>query len=55
MPIEIRQLLVKTNVVDDDERQPGGDSQENLDSIRKEILEECRKMMFEIIREERER
>ncbi len=55
MAIEIRQLLVKTNVVDGDEGQPGMDFQESFDSVRKEILEECRKMMFEIIREERER
>ncbi|MHB1098474.1 MAG: DUF5908 family protein [Burkholderiales bacterium] len=54
MAVEVRQMVVKSNVLQRSERDNAGDEQ-NMDELRKAILEECRAMIREALQERQER
>lgn len=56
MTIEVRQMLIKSTVLPEgDERSDGGDNTSDVDEIISRVLEECRQMVIDMLRRERER
>lgn len=57
MSVEVRQMIVKTNVLQRNESHVGTGGEETgaKDSGRQAILEECQKMIVETLRELKER
>ena len=56
MPIEVRQMVIKSTVLQGaDGKGNAGHSGAPLEGLKEEILSECRRMILEILREERER
>jgi hypothetical protein len=55
MPVEIRRLTVKSVIQREPEEDPFRREESDLRAIREELLEECRRMMAEALRNERER
>jgi len=56
MPIEVRQLVVRGEIQGETEvDEPGEQAEIDLDEFREEILEACRRMVEELLRERRER
>lgn len=56
MTIEVRQILIKASVT----KRPGEnathrESETNYEALKQDILEACRKLVVEVLREERER
>lgn len=54
MAVEVRQMVVKSNVLQRGERDNARDEQ-NMDEFRKAILDECRAMILEALQERQER
>ncbi len=54
MSIEIKQLLIKSNIVQRTERE-GTDTSEEQHVIKEELLAECRRLVLDIMREKEER
>ena len=48
MPIEIREIIIKTEIVSIDKK-PAGASARELNALRKQLLSECRKIIAESI------
>lgn len=55
MSIEIRQLVIKSNVLQTFGEEDVGLSPEQLESIKEDFLAECRRIVAEMIRERGER
>ncbi|MGA2889698.1 MAG: DUF5908 family protein [Terracidiphilus sp.] len=55
MAIEIRQLTVKSSVSSQEKKEKPSFSQQDRDRLKREILSECRQMLFEMMRLQRER
>lgn len=60
MSIEIKQLLIKSNIVQraacgSGDSTSESDSSEEQDVVNDKLLEECRRMILEIMREKEER
>jgi len=57
MTIEVKQLLIKSSVLPEGSQEylPRRDVEEDVDRILVYVLEECRQMVAEILRKERER
>jgi len=57
MTIEVKQLLIKSSVLPegDQESTPRRDIEEDVEEILACVLEECRQMVAEMLRKERER
>lgn len=55
MGIEVRQLLVKTNVLDDTDDGRESQSPESQIALKRAVLEECRQMIEEALNEIKER
>ncbi len=54
MSVEVRQLIVKSNVLQRSEADENDDA-ENPEETKKAILDECRKLILETLQEMRER
>jgi hypothetical protein len=56
MPIEVRQITIRS-LVGPEEKKPSSAalSERDWDAVKKEILSECRQMVLEMLRTERER
>jgi len=54
MSIEIKQLLIKSNIIQRAESE-GTDSSEEQHVVKEELLAECRRLVLEIMREREER
>lgn len=57
MTFEVKQLLIKSSVLPEGNQEylPPRDIEEDVDRILAYVLEECRQMVAEILRKERER
>lgn len=56
MSVEVRQMVVKSNVVHSDKTDQGSaSSRENLEEMKIEIINECKRMMTELLRDKKER
>lgn len=56
MTIEVRQILIKASVTKRlGEASPHGETRSEQQARKEDILEACRKLIFEVLREERER
>ncbi|WP_420238184.1 DUF5908 family protein [Telmatobacter bradus] len=55
MAIEIRQLTIKSSVAVEKEKGASLSSKQERERLKKEILSECRQMMLDMMRQERER
>ena len=56
MSIEVKQMLVTSSVLRDSENETGTEAQDtDLDEIIAQIREECRQLVIEMLRRERER
>ncbi len=57
MTIEIKQMLIKSTVrqMSDDKKETVSDTCSDLEDIKEEILAECRQLIVELLRDERER
>jgi hypothetical protein len=55
MAIEVRQVTIKSVVSDDRADRPVPDSGKDREIMKKEILAECRQIVIDIMRAERER
>lgn len=59
MTIEVKQLLVKSTVLEDGQKHTSDSGMDEVlevvQSMREEILAECKDLLREILREERER
>ena len=56
MPVEVRQLVVRGNIRGETEAdEHGGQTEIDFDEFREEILDACRRMIEELLRESRER
>ncbi|MCH8987728.1 MAG: hypothetical protein IIA92_02865 [Chloroflexi bacterium] len=57
MTIEVKQLLIKSSVLPGGEKEDTSrrDIEEDMDEILACVLEECRQMVTEMLRKERER
>ena len=54
MAIEVRQLTIRS-VVSGDRQEEAGSTRENTEKMKEEILRECREMVRDMVRAERER
>jgi len=56
MPVEVRQLVVRGSIRGETEADEyGGQTEIDFEGFREEILEACRRMVEELLRESRER
>lgn len=56
MSVEVRQMIIKSNVVQADEQSESGASpSEDLEEFKMEIINECKRMIAEQLRDKRER
>ncbi len=55
MPIEIKQMVVKSNVVQSHGRDGGADENSLPEAQRKALLDECKRLIQEALREVKER
>ena len=55
MSIEIKQLLIKSNIVQRTESEETDDSTEARHAVKEELLAECRRLVLDIMREKEER
>jgi hypothetical protein len=55
MAIEIKQLLIKSNVVDDTDEENAEDRDARDSSIKNEVLSECRRMILELLNDKGQR
>jgi Family of unknown function (DUF5908) len=56
MTIEVRQMMIKSTVLQKAGEDVSGDtSGQNIDSMKEEILVECRQLFLELLREQQER
>ncbi len=55
MAIEIKQLLIKSNVVDEDDDERVEDSHAATANIKQEVLSECRRLIVEMLRDKGQR
>jgi hypothetical protein len=55
MAIEIKQLLIKSNVVDDADEENAEDRDARDASIKNEVLSECRRMILELLNDKGQR
>jgi hypothetical protein len=56
MTIEVRQILIKASVAKRlGEEHPHAESRSDYEAMKTELLEDCRKLIAELLREERER
>ncbi|MGE3976124.1 MAG: DUF5908 family protein [Nitrospira sp.] len=56
MTIEIRQMMIKSTVLQKAGEEASGDaSGQNVDTMKEMILMECRQLFLELLREQRER
>lgn len=56
MTIEVREILVKASVTNHPgERESQEDEARRLEALKAELLEECRRLVTQLLREERER
>lgn len=55
MAIEIRQLVVKSNLVQRTQENEPIAQNVNLEQLRQSVLAECREMIAEVLRQNRER
>ena len=57
MAIEVKQLLIKSSVLPEQSQDDlfGADNTQNVEELLAYILEECREMVAEMLRKERER
>jgi hypothetical protein len=56
MTIEVRQLQIKSSVLQDDGMETkGSDRRYDLEELKEDILLECRQMLMEILRQKQER
>ncbi|MDI3464970.1 MAG: hypothetical protein OJF50_003791 [Nitrospira sp.] len=56
MTIEIRQMMIKSTVLQKASEEVSGDSSgQNMDTMKESILVECRQLFLELLREQRER
>lgn len=49
MSIEIKQLLIKSNVVDDEDDDDDEDGDASTITLKNEVLSECRRMIIEML------
>lgn len=54
MPIEIRELIIKAQISDNDDRNSGSSGTPD-DATKQKIVQECVDMVMDIIKKERER
>jgi len=47
MPVEIRELIIKTNVISNSHHAPAQLRQEELQALKKQIMEECLKVLHD--------
>lgn len=45
MPVEIRELVIKTNIVSRSDDRPDTDRVVNVATLRRDLLEECERML----------
>lgn len=56
MTIEVKQLLIKSSVVDDCcDKEQSDDFHEQIEDVKTDILIECRRLITEMLREQQER
>ncbi|HEX4164611.1 MAG TPA: DUF5908 family protein [Bryobacteraceae bacterium] len=55
MPIEVQELNIRSTVSDEDGEADGAGEQQDLERLRETILAECRAMVLDLMRAERER
>lgn len=55
MAIEIKQLLIKSNVVDEDDDERDGDREAVNANIKHEVLSECRRLIVEMLSDKGQR
>ena len=56
MTIEVRQMVIKSTVLPDGVTEPDGAGEmPDIDDLLSQIREECRRMVIDILRRERER
>ena len=55
MAIEIKQLLIKSNVVDEEESTPAEDRDAAQANIKHEVLSECRRLIVEMLSDKGQR
>ncbi len=55
MAIEIKQLLIKSTVVDDEYHDSNNQQQRMPDTIKYEVLEECRRLIQEMLTDKGQR
>ncbi len=55
MSIEIKQLLIKSNIIQRTQSEGTDDSSEGQDIVKEELLAECRRLVLDIMREKEER
>lgn len=55
MAIEIKQLLIKSNVVDEDDDERGEDRDATNTNIKHEVLSECRRLIVEMLSDKGQR
>jgi succinyl-CoA synthetase beta subunit len=47
MPIEIREIIIKTQVVSGDRGRPAGVREKDLNLVKRQLIEECKRMIRE--------
>jgi hypothetical protein len=50
MPVEIRELIIKTEISIGDRNYSAGIKEEDFQSLKKQVLEECKKIIAERIK-----
>ena len=55
MAIEVRQITIKSLVSGDEDRERSSRPAQDMERLKEEILSECRRMLRELMRAERER
>jgi hypothetical protein len=45
MPIEIRELIIKTQILTTDRNAPAGIKEKDLNLLKKQVLEECKRII----------
>lgn len=55
MPVVIREIVIKTTIVDQEKKSSSSEINEKLDQLRAKILEDCRKMIKKEIKDKQSR
>ncbi len=56
MTIEVKQMLIKSTVLQrKDTEETGGSSSQDMAEMKEDILEECKQLIIDMLREEKER